>query len=82
MRLLFVASEAFPLVKTGGLADVAGALPQALARLGADCRLLLPAYPEALEALGRYRAVASVGDPYGAGQARLLEGRLGMSRRG
>lgn len=80
MRLLFVASEAFPLVKTGGLADVAGALPQALARLGADCRLLLPAYPEALEALGRYRAVASVGDPYGAGQARLLEGRLGDAK--
>ncbi|MGE4063029.1 MAG: glycogen synthase GlgA [Rhodospirillaceae bacterium] len=42
--VLYVASEAYPLAKTGGLGDVAGALPAALAHLGADVRVMLPAY--------------------------------------
>lgn len=42
MKLLFVASECAPFVKTGGLADVVGALPGALAAHGADVRVLLP----------------------------------------
>ena len=45
MRVLFVASECVPLVKTGGLADVAGALPKALTAKGVDVRVLLPGYP-------------------------------------
>jgi phosphoglucomutase len=44
MNVLFVSPEVYPLVKTGGLADVTGALPLALGRLGADVRVLLPAY--------------------------------------
>lgn len=44
MNVLFVSPEVYPLVKTGGLADVAGALPLALGSLGADVRVLLPAY--------------------------------------
>jgi starch synthase len=52
MRVLFVSSEIYPLAKTGGLADVSAALPLALAGLGVDVRLLLPAYPQALEAAG------------------------------
>ncbi|MBL9048897.1 MAG: glycogen synthase GlgA [Tabrizicola sp.] len=43
-RVLSVASECVPLVKTGGLADVVGALPAALAKVGWDMRALLPAY--------------------------------------
>ncbi|WP_225027338.1 glycogen synthase GlgA [Xinfangfangia pollutisoli] len=43
-RVLSVASECVPLVKTGGLADVVGALPAALAPLGWDMRVLIPAY--------------------------------------
>jgi starch synthase len=43
-RVLSVASECVPLVKTGGLADVVGALPGALAAVGWDMRVLLPAY--------------------------------------
>lgn len=48
MRVLEVASEAVPFAKTGGLADVAGALPEALARLGCDTTLVIPAHREAL----------------------------------
>lgn len=51
MRVLSVASELYPLIKTGGLADVTGALPGALAPLAIDVRSLLPAYPAVLDAL-------------------------------
>ncbi len=44
LKILFVASEAVPFAKTGGLADVAGALPRELARLGHDVRLVIPRY--------------------------------------
>ncbi|MDD3762039.1 MAG: glycogen synthase GlgA [Nevskiales bacterium] len=43
-QILFTSSELFPLVKTGGLADVVGSLPAALAALGADLRIAVPAY--------------------------------------
>ncbi|MFM8985200.1 MAG: glycogen synthase GlgA [Planctomycetia bacterium] len=46
MRVLEVASEAAPFAKTGGLADVAGALPEALCRLGCDVTLVIPAHRE------------------------------------
>ncbi|WP_339615283.1 glycogen synthase GlgA [uncultured Gilvimarinus sp.] len=49
MKVLFACSEAYPLAKTGGLGDVGGALPRALARLGVQVRLLLPAYKTTLE---------------------------------
>lgn len=52
MDILSVASEVFPLVKTGGLADVVGALPQALAAEGIRVRTLVPGYPAVLAALG------------------------------
>jgi starch synthase len=49
LRLLFVASEIYPMSKTGGLADVCAGLPQALAECGAEVRLLMPAYADALD---------------------------------
>ena len=44
MKILFVASEAAPFVRSGGLGDVAGALPKAFAELGHDARVILPFY--------------------------------------
>jgi len=51
MKVLSVASEVYPLIKTGGLADVAGALPAALATHGVDMRVLLPGYQQVMAKL-------------------------------
>ena len=50
MRILLATSEAVPFAKTGGLADVCGALPIELERLGHELTLFLPAYRRALTA--------------------------------
>jgi starch synthase len=44
MKVLFVASEAHPFIKSGGLGDVAGALPKELAKKGVDVRVVIPKY--------------------------------------
>ncbi len=73
LPVLQVASEAFPLVKTGGLADVVGALPGALAAHGVAMRTLLPLYPAVAAKLQRAQPVAELGELMG-GPARLLAG--------
>lgn len=74
-KLLFVASEAYPLVKTGGLADVAGSLPEVLRQKGMDVRLLLPAYADVLASLAE--APVEVAELELAGTAaRILKVRL------
>ena len=61
MRILFATSEAFPLIKTGGLADVSGALPKALNHLnGVEVKLLLPAYSGVLAKLKSTQTVATI----------------------
>ena len=74
IRVLSVTSECAPLVKTGGLADVAGALPGALAGQGVEMRTLLPGYRAVLEALDGATPVARIPTLFG-GPGRLLAGR-------
>ena len=73
MRALAVTSELYPLIKTGGLADVTGALPGALAQHGVEMRTLLPGYPAVIGALER--AVPVLEEEIMGGPARLLLGR-------
>ena len=74
MRVLSIASELFPLVKTGGLADVAGALPGALAPLGVEMRTLVPGYPAVLAGIGHEQEAIGLPDAMG-GPVRLIAAR-------
>jgi starch synthase len=78
MRVLSVTSECVPLVKTGGLADVAGALPAALAGHGVDMRTILPGYPAVMAAQPDAVPLREIGDLFG-GPARILRGSLGAT---
>jgi starch synthase len=71
--VLSVASEAYPLIKTGGLADVVGALPKALAPEGIGVKTLLPGYPSVLKQLGTAETVHRFDEFFG-GPAQLLLG--------
>ncbi|MFW2374048.1 MAG: glycogen synthase GlgA [Gammaproteobacteria bacterium] len=73
-RILFVSSEVFPLIKTGGLGDVAGSLPRALYKNQQDVRILLPAYREVLSKIKRSKPVARL--EYQGHSIRLLETTL------
>ena len=76
LQVLAVASEVFPLIKTGGLADVVGALPAALAKEGVKVRTLIPGYPSVTAALDGAKTVFKYDDLFG-GPARLLAGDAG-----
>ncbi len=78
MNCLFVTSEVYPLIKTGGLADVSGSLPHALQQLGEDVRILLPGYRSVLDKLERVKTIAH-SHHYGQG-VRILESRLPGTR--
>jgi glycogen synthase len=73
MDILAVTAELFPLVKTGGLADVAASLPKALKAFGIRVRTLVPGYPEVLDALADRTVVRSYSDLFGVA-ATLLSG--------
>jgi starch synthase len=76
MRVLFVTAEAFPLAKTGGLADVSRALPIALRRQGIDVRLLMPGYPRAYMRIENPRIVAKIEPLLGISDATLIAGKF------
>lgn len=75
-RVLFVTSEAEPLAKSGGLADVSRALPIALQRQGIDVRILLPGYPSAIGKLSNPRIETRLKPLLGVENAALISGRL------
>ena len=76
IEVLSVTSEIYPLIKTGGLADVTGALPEALAALAVSVRTMLPGYPSVLARLPKKaKALHSYADLFG-GKARIVTGTL------
>ncbi len=73
INVLAVASEIFPLIKTGGLGDVTGALPPALDAAGANTTTMVPGYPAVLDAMPDAVAVQRFADLFG-GPATVLRG--------
>ncbi|MDP2072155.1 glycogen synthase GlgA [Methylotenera sp.] len=80
MRVLFATSEVFPLIKTGGLADVSGSLPTALQNLGVDIRILVPGYPSVLKQLVNLRHVASLSNLPVIEHAELMIGMISETK--
>ncbi len=75
LQVLAAVSEIYPLIKTGGLADVAGALPGTLAKLGVAMRTLVPGYPAVMQGLGAAETVLTRDDLFG-GPARVLAAQV------
>jgi starch synthase len=73
IRVLSVASEVYPIIKTGGLADVVGALPVALKTEGIETRTLVPGYPAVTNSLQAAEEVLYLPNFHG-GSARVLSG--------
>lgn len=73
MRVLFATSELYPLVKTGGLADVSQALPAALAGLGTQVTVILPGYASVLKQLGTPLAEYRIDDAFTYHDLSVLE---------
>lgn len=76
LKVLFAASEVAPLIKTGGLADVGGALPAALRAIGVDVRVLVPGYNQVMSRLAQHEVVATFDALPGFPSARLLSGKM------
>ena len=79
MKILFAASEAVPFAKTGGLADVAGSLPPAIASLGHEVRVVMPYYRQVARQASDLTHIATFPVPLGTWLERcdVLEGRMG-----
>jgi starch synthase len=76
MNILFASAEAHPLIKTGGLADVAGSLPRAIRNLRHDIRIVIPAYQAVLKQPEKFTLVAHLMLEGVTQPVRILAGRL------
>jgi starch synthase len=76
MKILFASSEAHPLIKTGGLADVAGSLPRAIRNLRHDIRVIIPAYQSILKQSGKFTLMAHLSLEGVSEPVRILSGKL------
>ncbi len=76
LKILFSSSEVQPIVKTGGLADVSGALPIAIKKLRHDVRIIMPAYGSAYSHFKRAKPVAQLQLPGLPGKINILEKKL------
>ena len=76
LKILFASSEVQPIIKTGGLADVSGALPVALKKMRHDIRIIMPAYGDAMQKIKRVKKVAQLRLPGLPGYINILEKKL------
>ena len=76
MKVLFVTSEAYPLVKTGGLGDIANSLPKALNKAGVDVRIVLPSYKHINAQIRNKRPAKYIGQHFGFGDCHLVLGEM------
>lgn len=76
LRVLHVCAEVFPVLKTGGLADVTGALPAALQQLDCQARILVPGFPAFVRGLERQHLITELPPMFGAERVRLVLGVL------
>ncbi|MCT4575146.1 MAG: glycogen/starch synthase, partial [Alphaproteobacteria bacterium] len=76
MKVLFVTSEVYPLVKTGGLGDVANSLPKALHKAGVDVRIVLPSYKHINAQIRNKRPAKYIGQHFGFGDCHLVLGEM------
>jgi starch synthase len=77
LKVLFATSEVAPLIKTGGLADVSGALPAALRAIGLDVRVLVPGYSQVISKLAEHEVLSTFDSLLlGFPAARLLSGKM------
>ncbi|MCC2644383.1 MAG: glgA [Burkholderiales bacterium] len=82
MKILHVCSELYPLLKTGGLADVTGSLPQALTKLGADARVIVPGFPAFLNGVISKKLISKIPDKFSATDINLYYGHIPNSEVG
>lgn len=71
MRVLHVCSEFYPLLKTGGLADVTGSLPSALAKLSCDSRIVVPGFPAFMDPLLDHELLTEIPAKFGSGKINI-----------
>ena len=76
MRVLHVCTEIYPVLKTGGLADVTSALPRALSRLGCDIRMIVPGFPAFQERLVNKKSMFELPARFGAYSIRVFLGTM------
>jgi len=82
MKILHVCSELYPLLKTGGLADVTGALPHALAKLGGDVRIIVPGFPAFMNTVTDKKLIGKIPAKFGASSIKLYYGLIPNSETG
>ena len=80
INVLFITSEVYPLIKTGGLGDVSAALPTALQEVGVDIRILIPGYPKVLAGLRYKRKIQGLHKISNFPSFALWSGRLPASK--
>jgi len=76
LKVLFVTSEVHPLVKTGGLGDIANSLPKALHKAGVDVRIVVPSYKHINAKIRNKRPGRFIGQHFGYGNCHLVLGEM------